>query len=138
MSLNYRWVVATFFFVLLSFAALPAQSQVTSLRQVGGPDVQQEGSADGTYIRATRSGAESDTLWVWIQHVTSSHPPDWESASAADLVVWCHPDTYPSDKHILPNHHGRIAIVQQGERLWIVPEGTKFWVRHVNWTPPQH
>jgi hypothetical protein len=113
-----------------------AEGQVTSLRQVAGPDIQQEGSADGAYIRAVPSG-ERDTLWVWVQHVTRGHPPDRASAAAADLVVWCHPDMYPSKKHILPGHDGRIAIVQQGDRLWIVPEGTVFWDRHVHWSPPR-
>jgi hypothetical protein len=124
-------------YVALFIAALllpmAAEGQAVGLKQVAGPQITTTEIEGGTYIRAVRLARVSDTLWVWVQHVTPSTPPDTVSASHADLVVWCHPDLYPHPRHALPNAKGRVALLREGPILWVVEEGSDEWQRYVKY-----
>lgn len=101
--------------------------QVTNFELVGGQVLVEtlRGHDRGQYL-AVRPVGRRDTLWLWMEGVTRSRGPSREAARAADLVVWCYPQQYQDDRHVLPSAE-EIAVATQREdgRLWIWFLGAK-------------
>jgi hypothetical protein len=108
-----------------------AEGQVVGLKQVAGPKITTTETEGGTYIRAVRPESVSDTIRVWVEHITPTSAPDYQSARKADLVVWCYPSKWPAPNHVLPNVSGKIAVVRQNDVYWVISEQSIWWDRLV-------
>lgn len=111
-----RKATCAFFLILLCNCAV-AQPKTFELLsgQIGNLRSHTEGA-----LLEVRPLGTVDTLSLWAQGVTKTSGPDWEEAEEADLVVWCFPARYQSQKHILPDRR-RIAIVKKKRdgRHWV-------------------
>ena len=77
---------------------LPADTTVTTLPE--------EGRMTTFLQRGT-----GDTLRAWVEHASKWDRPDYQSANKADIVIWCHPDRWPHENHVLPNAKGVIVAI---------------------------
>lgn len=115
-----RYLSLLFLLLLLPTQA-PAQqlTDIKSFRHLGGPQPERweriiKGiSGRGMYVYIET--AEVDTVLAWIQHATPNERPDYESADLADVVIWCHPQKWPHENHVLPDATGDLAVyVREG------------------------
>lgn len=107
--------------VALLFTPVDDTSAVApvSFQHIGGPDpTELLDDRNGGYV-VGRRGRFGDTLLVWIEHVPKGGGPDYESASHADLVVWCHPQENPHPRHALPRADGLVGMYHKGSTYWI-------------------
>lgn len=79
----------------------------------------------GTFVEAVPlDNPSTDTLKIWVQGVRlRKQPPNRDSAATADLVVWCFPQHYQSDKHIFPGAEGVVRFREQNGRLAVIADG---------------
>ena len=62
-----------------------------------------------------------EKLKVWVEHGTPARRPNYDRADEADLVVWCYPEIWTHDNHVLPDATGEIlSISHPGESREVV------------------
>jgi hypothetical protein len=119
---------AAFLFAALLFTA-PADGQ-RAFQYLGGPPIETLRNTPGTYV-LMRDIRTRDTLLTWVQHVEpGARLPDSQSAKHADMVVWCHPDAHPHDRHVLPDAEGDIYFYARRDTVWVAPQPLKYAQSH--------
>ena len=108
---------------LLLCLTLTAPAQSVQLHKVAGPHVDSLPSA-GTYVRAAK---QSDTLWIWMEHVGRDGRPNYRAANEADAVVWCYPQRHPHPNHLLPNAEGQVVAITFRESILFAEVGSPAW-----------
>ena len=73
--------------------------------------VSADSTGPGQMLRVTAPG--TDTLQVYIEHVTPHEGPDRKVAEGADRVAWCYPQKYRDDRHLMDYAEGRIIMLRR-------------------------
>lgn len=110
------WILCVGFLLTVNVKAQPAKA----FQYVSGPPIEKLRKTSGQFIQLQPFG-KTDTLLTWVEHLDPvGDSPDYRAAAKADLVIWCYPERYPSDKHVFSDAEGRVYL-QKGEKsLWAV------------------
>lgn len=82
-------------------------------------------SGKGTFVDLVPKDhqAKQDTVRVWVQGVRwPDQPPNRDSSRAADMVIWCFPQRFESEKHVFPEAEGRVLFKETADTFAVLSE----------------